>query len=864
MNKKKNILIIGVVVMLLSVLGITFAFISVGDKQTLANTFTSGCLKITIENESAAIKLSGTYPVTDVEGLSNDPYTFTIKNTCDKSANYEINLESLDKTNNTLDLSYVKVSLSSDTMDNLITKVSDNENRKNYVAGSYSSNNLYNGVIEGNTTKTFYLREWIDYDVTKEEGANKSYTSRINVIANPEIVVNTKSEIKTTIEGKTLTGVITGSANTIRYCKTTSNSCTPNLDLAINDNKVTYEAEEITDKQMICTKIDDNKTTCTDSFITKRYAKDTILANKTIAKREDFSQTVTTDTTGTIYSAEDDYGTSYYYAGNPTDNWVKFAGFYWRIIRINGDGTIRMIYNGPTTDQTGETTQIGTSAFNTNYNDNMYVGYQYTSGEVHGRGTDSTIKGVLDNWYNNNLKDYSNYIATGNGATFCNDRTPSTDSSTINGNGGTGTTQTYYAPYIRLITNKTPSYKCANSNDRFTTSVGLITADEAAYAGGNVSSDNTNFYLYTNQYYWTISSFYFYTVDTAPTYVFRIGSAGWVGADSVNAGLGVRPVINLKADIELVGSGTSSDPYKIYEIKDYAKVQILNNKTISTRTDFSTTVTEDTTGTIYSAEDDYGTSYYYAGNPSDNWVKFAGFYWRIIRINGDGTVRMIYNGLTTDQTGETTQIGSSAFNTNNNDNMYVGYQYTNGEVHGRGTDSTIKGVLDNWYNNNLSNYSNYLATGNGANFCNDRQPSTAKDTINNNGGTGTTATYYASYNRLVTNKTPSFKCTEVNDRFTTSVGLITADEVAYAGGLIGSENLNYYLYTNQYYWTMSPSDFYVSYNRASNFCVRNKDGSFGSDTVEFTTPGIRPVINLKSSTVFSSGTGASSDPYIVT
>ena len=852
MNKKKNILIIGVVVMLLSVLGITFAFISVGDKQTLANTFTSGCLKITIENESAAIKLSGTYPVTDVEGLSNDPYTFTIKNTCDKSANYEINLESLDKTNNTLDLSYVKVSLSSDTMDNLITKVSDNENRKNYVAGSYSSNNLYNGVIEGNTTKTFYLREWIDYDVTKEEGANKSYTSRINVIANPEIVVNTKSEIKTTIEGKTLTGVITGSANTIRYCKTTSNSCTPNLDLAINDNKVTYEAEEITDKQMICTKIDDNKTTCTDSFITKRYAKDTILANKTIAKREDFSQTVTTDTTGTIYSAEDDYGTSYYYAGNPSDNWVKFAGFYWRIIRINGDGTIRMIYNGPTTDQTGETTQIGTSTFNTNYNDNMYVGYQYTNGEVHGRGTDSTIKGVLDNWYNNNLKDYSNYIATGNGANFCNDRTPYSGP-------GTGATYTEYAAYNRLYTNKAPSYKCANSNDRFATAIGLITADEVAYAGGVYWTDNTSYYLFTGQYYWALASSLFNS-DEDYAHVFGVYLKGELGKISVGWTVpGARPVINLKSDTVLTGKGTTSNPYKISGLMD-AKDQILANKNIATRTDFSQTVTTDTTGTIYSAEDDYGTSYYFAGATTENWVKFAGYYWRIIRINGDGTIRMIYQGDSANITGDGTQIGASAFNTNNNDNMYVGYQYASGEVHGRGTDSTIKGVLDNWYNNNLNNYSNYLATGNGANFCNDRQPSTSDNGINGQGGTGALITYYAARNRLFINKAPTLKCLEENDRFSIPVGLITADEIAYAGGIVGTNNTNFYLYTNRYYWTMTSS--YFDENAARTFYL-DANGWIGSWDGVIHNYGVRPVINLKSDTIFSSGNGTSPNPYTV-
>ena len=292
----------------------------------------------------------------------------------------------------------------------------------------------------------------------------------------------------------------------------------------------------------------------------------------------------------------------------------------------------------------------------------------------------------------------------------------------------------------------------------------------------------------------------------------------------------------------------------LYFAKGITIQEILANKNKSTRTDFSTVLTENTTGTIYSAEDDYGTSYYYAGNPSDNWVKFAGFYWRIIRINGDGTIRMIYNGPTTDQTGETTQIGKSAFNTNNNDNMYVGYQYTSGEVHGRGTDSTIKGVLDNWYDNNLKSYSNYIATSNGATFCNDRTPFSGS-------GTGATYTEYAAYNRIVTNKAPSLKCTDTGDRFATPVGLITGDEVAYAGGILINNNTGYYLYTGQYYWTMSPSDF-----EGGSICMVVYsvclDGDIGGGRVYYAW-GVRPVINLKADTSFSSGSGTSSNPYIV-
>ena len=99
-------------------------------------------------------------------------------------------------------------------------------------------------------------------------------------------------------------------------------------------------------------------------------------------------------TDGYVCSASDAYGTSYYYRGNVTNNYVKFADKYWRIIRINGDGTVRVIYDGTSAHVNGEKStdrQIGTSAFNeywkkdnvqetTNsgvYDDNAGVGYMY-------------------------------------------------------------------------------------------------------------------------------------------------------------------------------------------------------------------------------------------------------------------------------------------------------------------------------------------------------------------------------------------------------------------------------------------------------------------------------------------------------
>ncbi|CDF12014.1 unknown [Mycoplasma sp. CAG:776] len=279
-----------------------------------------------------------------------------------------------------------------------------------------------------------------------------------------------------------------------------------------------------------------------------------------------------------VYKAQDDWGDSYYFRGAVNNNWVKFANFYWRIIRINGDGSIRMIYSGngsPAT--TGTSTQISTSAFHSTYNNNnMYVGYMYTSGQVHGLGTNSTIKGVLDSWYQTNIanKGYGDQISKETG--FCGDREPSTNSSTSNGAGGTGTTVTYYGGYIRLTNStKSPTLKCKNNEDMYTVSgssrgnkaltnpVGLITADEVAMAGGVYGQTNQSYYLYTNSAYWTMSP-YLFNASFSFAFVFIVNSSGYLNGSNVSNTIGVRPVINLSADVTAKsGNGTSSKPYEI-------------------------------------------------------------------------------------------------------------------------------------------------------------------------------------------------------------------------------------------------------------------------------------------------------------
>ena len=287
-----------------------------------------------------------------------------------------------------------------------------------------------------------------------------------------------------------------------------------------------------------------------------------------------FSKTATTDEG--IYSAPDDYGTSYYFRGAVTNNYVKFANKYWRIIRINGDGTIRMIYDGTSAHANGESStdrQIGTSAFNFNSSDNAHVGYMYGQrgasnyNATHANTNNSTIKTAVDNWYKTNIQDagYSDKVAD---VIYCNDRQIDPSSS----GSGYGKSATDYGADYRLIDNKSPILMCKDQNDRFTVDdtskgngaltypVGLITADEVAVGGGVNGYSNSSYYLYIGNYYWTMSPWSF---SGSTSGEFGVYSNGNLYLHTVGGTDGVRPVVSLKSDISVTGSGTQNDPFLV-------------------------------------------------------------------------------------------------------------------------------------------------------------------------------------------------------------------------------------------------------------------------------------------------------------
>ena len=294
--------------------------------------------------------------------------------------------------------------------------------------------------------------------------------------------------------------------------------------------------------------------------------------------RPNFTRTSIADGTNGIYSAEDDLGTSYYFRGNVTNNYVKFANKYWRIIRINGDGSIRMIYAGTSAhangydDSSTNDMSIGSSTFNSSNNDNTYVGYMYgtkggaTYANTHSNTTNSDIKTELDSWYDTNIVNTGNeqYIAD---AIYCNDRSVSS-----NGFSGTGIGKkdTTYAAETR-INNGEPTLKCANNNDKFTKSttigngkltkmIGLITRDEVMYAGAS-SSSNNEYYLYSRTYYWTMTPDS-YASGVADVYLVSY-SGSLIGSDVSYTSCAVRPVVSLKSDAISGGSGTAASPFLV-------------------------------------------------------------------------------------------------------------------------------------------------------------------------------------------------------------------------------------------------------------------------------------------------------------
>ena len=180
----------------------------------------------------------------------------------------------------------------------------------------------------------------------------------------------------------------------------------------------------------------------------------------------------------------------------------------------------------------------------------------------------STIKTAIDEWYKNNMTDYTSQLED---TVFCNDRSYDISESALNKDYSNSSITLYFSSYQRIYSDYKPTLKCTNTNDKFTVEtsngngaltypVGLLTVDEMEYAGA-VSDSNTSFYLYTGSYYWTLSPYYFANSAIWGFFLYPKGSLG-IGAFYSLPSYGVRPSISLKQGTAISGgSGTAEDPF---------------------------------------------------------------------------------------------------------------------------------------------------------------------------------------------------------------------------------------------------------------------------------------------------------------
>ena len=543
------------------------------------------------------------YPVSDPSTASDwnnlKPYIFTLTNDGDIPLYVSLYLEK-DPTAGTIVSDGVEYS---EFVNDDEVKIAIGEGTSTPTISLYSANVDDDGnhkiasniLINVGEKKTFKLYAWLKSDATNASqgkyfvtqisargeyfpsGSSSDVDSNLKTIELDLKDATADKNVKQVLKGEDVEFIVTPT-NTSKTLSDLTISCTNDVTPTVSGSTLKFSNVQ---KGTICSVYDASK----GESLATLYDK--LLADKTTRPdRGSFSSVLTTDNTNTLYTGTENGTTVYYFAGNATDNWVKFGknasnqDLYWRIIRTNSDGGVRLLYHGTSTTTTDA--YIGISAFNTTYNNPMYVGYMYgTSGSlVNNRtnATNSTIKGVIDTWYKNNLNtNYGKYISTT--AVYCNDR------SNPAGGYNTGNTSFYYGAYTRLIANKTPSYDCATAEDKFTADsstgngkltypIALMTADEVSFAGGLYGTNAPTWYYYNSAngsstgstWWWLLSPYYWYGSRANVFYVYGSSLPGALIYSGVDSTVGVRPAVSLKSCVKTSGGdGSASAPYTIEE-----------------------------------------------------------------------------------------------------------------------------------------------------------------------------------------------------------------------------------------------------------------------------------------------------------
>ena len=569
-NKKKQIIIILIAIISLIVItvGVTYAFFNYAKEGTTDNTIQTGSITFLYTEVSGVgkgISLTEAYPIADSIGKVQvgEGKVFDFKVTSNISMNSSIGYQvtARKKTGSTLDDSAVKVYLTEvngTEQELLLSKYSELSQTDRVDANKYIEKVLYESRVPANTSnyeKNFRLRMWVSDDTDFSDGSmnDKTFTLTVNVYADGKVVTDnldtTNILDSITVSDCTLDPVF-NSATTEYSCTVKNSVTTVNVNATATSTKAKVRGlgtkDLVVGKNTLPIRViaeDGNEKIYNVNVTRKREGKElkseimkntVITANPTLTT----SSNNTSDESGLYKSTDTNTGNpTYYFRGNVENNYVSFAGFTWRIVRVNEDGTIRIVMQDGINNNAN---------YKFNSIDNNYSYMYYTN---------SQAKTQLENWYQANIgskSDLAKNVASG--AYYCEQAKAKFTSSWTSGSAN----MILYASY-------TPDFKCStdgNGKGQVNASVGLLSYDEVVYAGGYYYQTNSNYYLNNSSIdWWTMSPAGFSGSYSA---VWLVNAPGYIDYLNVNFPFRLRPVLILNADTQISdGDGTKDNPFVV-------------------------------------------------------------------------------------------------------------------------------------------------------------------------------------------------------------------------------------------------------------------------------------------------------------
>ena len=581
-SKKKQVLLtlVAIISLIVITVGVTYAFFNYAKEGTTDNTIQTGSITFLYTEVSGVgkgISLTDAYPIADSIGKvqTGEGKVFDFKVTSNISMNSSIGyqLTARKKTGSTLANSAVKVYLTEingTEQELLLSKYSELDQTDKVDSSKYDERILYEATVPANTKnyeKNFRLRMWVDENTDFSDGSmnDKTFTLTVNVYADGKVVTDNLDTTNTldsiTVSDCTLDPVF-NSATTEYSCTVKNNvtSVTVNATATSSKSKVRgLGAKDLVEgKNTLPIRViaEDGSEKIYNVNVTRKAGatslKNEIMKNTVITANPTLttSSNNTSDASGLYKSTATNTGNpTYYFRGNVENNYVSFAGFIWRIVRINEDGTVRVIMQDGINDNT-------TYTFNSNYNNYTYMYY-----------SNSDAKTALESWYQTNIgskSDLAKNVASGN--YYCEQAKAKYSDSYTSGS----SVMTTYNKY-------TPDFKCAtdgNGKGLVNSNIGLLTYDDLIYAGNYVNQTNNSNYLNNGFSYWTMSPSGVDTFDMHSDiwFIYDNSKIGCLYVDWSNEKYSVgkkyyvslRPVINLKSDIQISsGNGTKDNPFTI-------------------------------------------------------------------------------------------------------------------------------------------------------------------------------------------------------------------------------------------------------------------------------------------------------------